>query len=55
MCYLVTLFLNLVLNYFLIPPMGANGAAIATAVSLVPYTILVMIQTNVIFREYTSF
>lgn len=54
-CYLVTLFLNLVLNYFLIPPMGANGAAIATAVSLVPYTILVMIQTNVIFREYTSF
>lgn len=53
-CYLVTLFLNLALNYALIPPFGANGAAIATAISLVPYTVLVIIQSRVIFKEYMS-
>ena len=36
----------------LIPPMGANGAAIATAVSLIPYTVLEIIQTEKIFAQY---
>lgn len=52
LCYVLTLVINLILNWMLIPPMGANGAAIATAVSLIPYTVLVIIQTEKIFAKY---
>jgi O-antigen/teichoic acid export membrane protein len=36
----ITIFLNIILNYLLIPKFGAIGAATATSISYLPYTIL---------------
>lgn len=49
MCYLTVILLNTILNYILIPIYGAKGAAIATAFSLLPYTIFMVIATKFIF------
>lgn len=38
--------LNLILNFILIPRRGAKGAAIATILSLIPYLVLVVVQSN---------
>lgn len=40
--FLVVIGIDIVLNFFLIPVLGAYGAAIATWISLVPYTIYTM-------------
>lgn len=44
--YLSVIVINLVFNYLWIPTYGADGAAMATILSLVPYTIMVILQTN---------
>jgi len=36
----ITVFLNITLNYFLIPQYGAQGAAVATSISQIPYFVL---------------
>ncbi len=43
--YAVMVLINLVLNLVLIPPYGPIGACIATAVSLVPYTVYLLAGT----------
>lgn len=43
--YVVTIVLDIGLNYILIPRCGAYGAAIATSLSLIPYTLIVIIFT----------
>lgn len=43
--YVSIIILDIVFNYWLIPEYGAKGAALATSVSLVPYTVLVMVVT----------
>lgn len=49
--YNIVMFLcNLVLNLVLIPSYGANGAAIATSISIIPYTILLYISGHKIFK-----
>lgn len=40
--YIGIIALDIILNYLLIPRLGANGAALATSVSLLPYTVTVM-------------
>ena len=50
-CYMSIIIINLVLNYVLIPVWGAKGAAIATDISLIPYTIAVIIGTVLEFRH----
>ncbi|MDE7131853.1 MAG: oligosaccharide flippase family protein [Lachnospiraceae bacterium] len=51
-CYCTVVILNLILNLMLIPKLGATGAAIATSLSLVPYTILVLFITVSVIRRY---
>lgn len=51
-CYISIIIINLVLNYLLIPIYGAKGAAIATDLSMVPYTVLVTIAA---FKQFTKF
>lgn len=48
---LTVVVLNSVLNYCLIPPYGAMGAAWATSMSMLPYTILTFLETVKIFRD----
>lgn len=48
---LTVVVLNLVLNYCLIPPYGAMGAAWATSISMLPYTILSLLESVKIFRD----
>lgn len=45
LCYISIIVINLVLNILLIPRWGAVGAAMATDISLLPYTIIVIIAT----------
>ena len=49
-CYSGVIILNFCLNYMLIPRLGAVGAAFATGLALLPYTILVIIGTMKIFN-----
>lgn len=43
--YISVVVLDIILNYFLIPNYGAAGAAFATSISLMPYTIFVIIRS----------
>lgn len=49
-CYLSIIIINLALNFLLIPKWGANGAAVATTISLLPYSILVVKESYGIWR-----
>lgn len=51
-CYCTVPVLNLALNLLLIPKFGAIGAALATSLSLAPYTVLVVIITRRVIRSY---
>ena len=42
-CFISVIVINLTLNYLLIPIYGAEGAAIATDISLIPYTLAVTV------------
>lgn len=53
-CYLSIIILNLGLNWLLIPLYGARGAAIATDISLLPYTILVRIVALKQFEKFDT-
>ena len=43
--YVSVIVLNLLFNYLWIPKYGAAGAAAATNISLLPYTIMVIVQS----------
>lgn len=49
--YISVVVINLVLNYLWIPQYGAVGAAIATDLSLVPYTVYVIVKTSMEWKE----
>ena len=49
-CYCTVVMLNFILNLLLIPKFGAIGAAVATSLSLVPYTVLVIVATVGVVR-----
>lgn len=51
-CYSTLVVLNLLLNFLFIPQFGGIGAAAATSLSIVPYTILTIIVTGRIMRRY---
>lgn len=53
-CYCSVVMLNLILNSLLIPKFGAVGASVATSISLVPYTVLVMIITRRVIGSYSK-
>lgn len=42
----ITIFLNIMLNLFLIPKYGATGAAIATSISYLPYVVLNFLEVK---------
>jgi len=46
----ISVILNIVFNFILIPQYGANGAAIATSVSYIPYIILNWIEVRKVFN-----
>jgi len=48
-CYVSIIIINLLLNYLWIPLYGAKGAALATDLSLIPYTVFVIISS---FRQF---
>lgn len=50
-CYFSVVFLNLILNLVFIPKIGAIGAALATSVSLIPYTVLVIVITAKVLKD----
>lgn len=50
-CFISVVVMNVTLNYLLIPVYGAKGAAVATDLSLVPYTIAVVVCAFVEFRK----
>lgn len=50
-CYVGTIVINLVLNYCMIPMYGAYGAAIASGIALIPYTILLIVLSNRVFEQ----
>lgn len=52
--YLSVIFINLTLNWLLIPMYGAKGAAVATSLSLVPYTIYCLYDVRNIFRNMSK-
>lgn len=41
---------NLVFNLLLIPSYGANGAAVATSLAIIPYTILLFVAAGKVFK-----
>jgi len=49
--YIFMITIDVVLNWMLIPLYGANGAAIATTISLAPYTIFVILLTKKEWRN----
>lgn len=49
--YLITIVTNLVFNVLLIPKYGGVGAAIATSLSLIPYTVCIILQTYKVFEQ----
>lgn len=51
-CYCTIVILNLLLNFLLIPRFGGVGAAAATSLSIVPYTILTVIVTVRVMKRY---
>lgn len=51
-CYSTIVVINLFLNFLFIPRFGGIGAAVATSLSIVPYTILTVIVTVRIMRRY---
>lgn len=54
LCYCTVILLNLILNLIFIPNWGGIGAALATSLSLVPYTILVIMSSVGVFRRYNN-
>ncbi len=50
-CYGVTVIINFVLNIVFIMMYGAMGAAIASGVSMIPYTVCLSIEANKIFKN----
>lgn len=48
-CYVITIAMNFVLNFCLIPRYGAHGAAIASGIALIPYTVLLILLSYHIF------
>lgn len=50
-CYCTVIVLNFGLNLLFIPKYGAIGAAVATSLSLLPYTLLVVIIAVRVFRN----
>lgn len=51
---IITVVVNLILNYYLIPLFGAKGAAIATVISMLPYSVFLVISTITVFRQYRN-
>jgi len=51
---IVSIFINVLLNFLLIPRYGATGAAIATSVSYFPYVILNFVEAQKAFLTYTT-
>lgn len=49
--YISVIVINMVLNYLLIPVYGANGAAIASSISLIPYTLYCIYDVKKIFKN----
>lgn len=50
-CYLIAAVVNLMLDFLWIPRYGAYGAVLATELSLLPYTIFVIIITMRVWRK----
>ena len=44
LCYIIMIIVNITLNYLWIPQFGANGAAAATSISVIPYLVLLIIS-----------
>lgn len=53
-CYGTVIVLNFILNWLFIPAHGAIGAAVATSLSLLPYTLLVVMITVRVLSHYTK-
>lgn len=53
-CHCSVMLLNLILNITFIPKLGASGAALATSLSILPYTVLVTIVTIAILKQYNN-
>lgn len=53
-CYLSIAFINLILNYLWIPKYGAFGAAIATDISILPYTVAVVVASWYEWKRITN-
>jgi len=53
-CYISIIVINLALNWLFIPQYGAYGAAVATSISLIPYTICVIWGTRRVFKNLIS-
>lgn len=51
-CYFVTIILNVLLEICLVPSYGAVGAAVATIVSYMPYTLLIIVKAMQVLRQY---
>jgi O-antigen/teichoic acid export membrane protein len=49
----ITVILNIILNYLLIPKFGINGAAVATSVSYTPYFVLNWLEVKGVFKTKT--
>lgn len=54
-CYISIIVVNLILNYLMIPKYGAKGAALATDISIVPYTIMVAGGTFLEFYRWRKY
>ena len=50
-CYTLSFVINLIMNWLLIPRIGAIGAAIGTVISLSPFPVLLAIQSK---REWVK-
>jgi len=48
---LLSLFINIGLNYYLIPIYSATGAAISTSIAYLPYLLLNIWETNKVFKD----
>ncbi len=51
---LFSLFLNIGLNYWLIPIYGATGAAVSTSISYFPYLLLNIWETRKVFKDLAA-
>ncbi len=51
-CYIITIVVNFICNFIMIPRFGAYGAAFASGIAMIPYTIILIVMSKKLLNSY---